>query len=108
MGILAAALALIGAYNIIMTAIKNHREERRERNSPVTQLRERVDQHDKMLAKGSARMDSIDEKVHDMGLQSTIMLRGVRALLSHEINGNSNDKLKSSMTEIDDYLIGRK
>ena len=46
--------------------------------------------------------------MQEMGEQSTIMLRGVRALLSHEINGNSTDKLKDSMTEIDDYLIARK
>ena len=46
--------------------------------------------------------------MQDMGEQSTIILRGVRALLSHEINGNSVDKLNSSASEIDDYLIKRK
>ncbi len=49
----------------------------------------------------------MEDRITDMGRQSTIMLRGVRALLSHEVNGNSTDKLKSSMTEIDDYLINR-
>lgn len=107
-GLLAVVLVLLGAYNIIMTAIKNRREEKRLRESPVTQLRERVDRHDELLAKDKDRLDAMESRMQDMGQQSTIMLRGVRALLSHEINGNSTDKLNASASEIDDYLINRK
>lgn len=107
-GLCAVVLILIGAYNTIMQAVKNHREEKRLRDSPVTQLKERIDRHDELLAKDKDRLDAMENRMQDMGEQSTIMLRGVRALLSHEINGNSDDKLKASMTEIDDYLIGRK
>ena len=105
---LVVILLLAGAYNTIMQAVKTRREERRLRDSPVTQLKERVDKHDELLAKDKSRLDKLDEQMCDMGRQSTIMLRGVRAILSHEINGNSDDKLKSSMTEIDEYLISRK
>lgn len=101
-------LILIGAYNTIMSAVKAHREEKKLRESPVVQLKERVDRHDELLAKDKDRLDALDARMQDMGEQSTIMLRGVRALLSHEINGNSTDKLKDSLDEIDDYLIARK
>lgn len=107
-GAVVVVLVLIGAYNTIMSAVKNHREEKKLRESPVVQLKERVDRHDELLAKDKDRLDALDARMQDMGEQSTIMLRGVRALLSHEINGNSTDKLKDSMTEIDDYLISRK
>lgn len=107
-GLLAVVLVMLGAYNVIMTAIKNRREEKRLRESPMMQLKERVDRHDELLAKDKDRLDAMESRMRDMGEQSTIMLRGVRALLSHEINGNSDDKLKASMVEIDDYLIGRK
>lgn len=107
-GLLALVLLLLGAYNVIMTAIKNRREEKCLRDSPVTQLKERVDRHDDLLAKDKDRLDAMEARIQDMGHQSTIMLRGVRALLSHEINGNSTDKLTASATEIDDYLINRK
>lgn len=107
MQLCALVLILVGAYNTIMTAMKNRREEKKLRDSPVTQLTERVDRHDELLKKDKDRMDAMDCRITDMGQQSTIMLRGVRALLSHEVNGNSTDKLKSSMTEIDDYLINR-
>lgn len=107
MQLCALVLVLVGAYNTIMSAIKNRREEKRLRDSPVTQLTERVDRHDELLKKDKDRLDAMEDRITDMGQQSTIMLRGVRALLWHEVNGNSTDKLKSSMTEIDDYLINR-
>ena len=100
-------LVLVGAYNVIMSAVKTRREEKKLRDSPVTQLTERVDRHDELLKKDKDRIDAMQDRITDMGRQNTIMLRGVRALLSHEVNGNSTDKLKSSMTEIDDYLINR-
>ena len=36
-----------------------------------------------------------------------VVCRGILALLSHAINGNSNDKLIASQTEITNYLIDR-
>ena len=107
-GAVAVLLILVGAYKTIMDAIRIHREEKRIRNSPIASLTERVDRHDTLLAKDKDRLDQLDAQMKDMRTESTIILRGVRALLSHEINGNSDDKLKSSMSEIDDYLISRK
>lgn len=99
---------MLGAYNALSTAIKNRREQKQIANSPITKLQERVDRHDELLAKDKDRLDRHDEQISLMGQESKIMLRGVRALLSHEINGNSLDKLQKSMSEIDDYLISRK
>ena len=107
-GAVVVILILVGAYSTIMKAVQTWREEKRIKNSPITELKERVEKHDALLAKDKQRMDEMEERIEDMGKQSTIMLRGVRALLSHGINGNSIDKLQSSATEIDDYLIGRK
>lgn len=97
---LAVALVLVGAYAAIMSAVKTHREEKTRRSAPVTEMRARLDGHDKLLARDKERLDSLQE-------QSIITLRGVRAILSHEVNGNSVEKMKQSMQEIDDYLIRR-
>lgn len=105
---LVVILLLAGAYNTIMQTVKTRREEKKLRDSPVAQLKERVDRHDELLAKDKDRLDAMESRMQDMGEQSTIMLRGVRALLSHEINGNSVDKLNASLDEIDNYLIRRK
>ncbi len=99
--LLAVALVLVGAYAAIMSAVKTHREERTKRSAPMVELKARLDAHDKLLARDKERLDSLQD-------QSIITLRGVRAILSHEVNGNSVDKMKQSMAEIDDYLIRRK
>ena len=36
-----------------------------------------------------------------------VICRGILAILSHEINGNSTDKLIASQTEITNYLIDK-
>ena len=105
---LVVILLIAGAYNTIMQTVKTRREEQKLRDSPIIKLTERVDRHDELLTKDKDRLDAMERQMQDMGEQSTIMLRGVRALLSHEVNGNSVDKLNASMTEIDDYLIKRK
>ena len=97
----AILLVVIGAYNALMTAIRYHRDEKTAKSKPFEELRNKVKAHDEMLTRDKERLDNIDE-------QSVIILRGVKAILSHEINGNSVDKMQQSMQEIDDFLIRRK
>lgn len=97
----AVILAIIGAYNAIMQAVKTHRDERTAKSKPIEELRARMDAHDQMLARDKKRLDDMEE-LH------TVLLRSIKSILSHEVNGNSVDKMKQSMQEIDDYLIRRK
>lgn len=91
-------LVLIGAYNTIMTAVRTRREEKKLKEKPVTDISEIVDQHEQKLHNDNERLIHMEEA-------NRIMLRGVMALLSHEINGNSIDKLKTSYDEIYKFLI---
>lgn len=100
-------LILIGVYNTAMTAIKNHLEAKKRHDAPIDTLTERVDAHDKMLSNDKRRLEDMDERLATLKAESAMMLKGVRALLSHEINGNSDDKLKESYDNIDNYLINK-
>ena len=104
-GAAAVILLMVGIYNTIMTAIKNHREEKRRKSEPVRKIKESagktrhmVERHEKMLRADRERIATVED-------QQRIMLRALMAMLSHEINGNSVDKLKKSVAEIQDYLI---
>lgn len=97
-GLMAVALVLIGAYNTIMTAIKTHREERRRRSAPVNTLETQVKDHEEKLKRDHQRLNDLEES-------NRIIMRALMAMLSHEINGNSDDKLRSSLDEIQRYLI---
>lgn len=53
---------------------------------------------DSKLANDKKRLDTLEDG-------QKVMLRGINAIISHEINGNSVDKLQKSQTEIMNYLI---
>ena len=81
-----------------MSAIKTAREEKRRREQPVSSLETLVQHHDEKLIRDHERLNGLEES-------SRITLRALMALLSHEINGNSDEKLKASFDEIQKFLI---
>lgn len=97
---MAVALVLIGAYNTIMGAIKTHREEQRRKDAPVNNLEEQVKGHEEELKRDNDRLKELEDG-------NRIMMRAMMALLSHDINGNSSEKLKQSLEEIQQYLIDK-
>lgn len=103
----AVLVLLLTVYTVVMNAVKAWREEQKRKKAPVDDLGTRVSscqtklaEHDTLLDKDRKRLDAMDE-------QQRIMLRGIMAILSHEINGNSIDKMKASLQEINDWLIER-
>ena len=97
---LAMLLLIIDVYIRVMTAVKTYREERGRRKHPMDTLEAKVDDHDKRLKKDYERLNDLEDG-------NRIMMRAMMALLSHDINGNSDDKLKESLEEIQQYLINR-
>ena len=53
------------------------------------------------------KLTSDNNRLNDLEAGNKVICRGILAMLSHEINGNSNDKLLASQKEITDYLINR-
>ena len=97
-GLAVVVLVLAGAYNTIMSAVKNYREEKKRKDAPVNTLEETVKKHDEQLKDDHERLDDLEDS-------NRIIMRALMALLSHEINGNSDDKLKASYDEIQQFLI---
>jgi len=61
--------------------------------------------HAKKLDTDKRRIDCHDEQIGDIRDMSRAMCWALKAILSHEINGNSTDKLKSANDKLDAYLI---
>ena len=53
------------------------------------------------------KLDKDNRRLNELEESNKVICRGILALLSHEINGNSNDKLIASQKEITDFLIDR-
>lgn len=90
------ALALLAAYVLLTNAYKAYKELRKPQED-FTAWRRSVDQR---LANDNDRLKSMEQG-------NKVICRGILALLSHEINGNSTEKLKASQQEMTDYLIER-
>lgn len=99
-GTVAVVLLLVGAYNTVMNAVKTRREEQRRREQPVSNLEDTVQHHEEKLARDHGRLNQLEES-------NRIQLRALMALMSHELNGNSNDALKASYDEIQKFLIAK-
>lgn len=94
----AVALLMVGIYNTVMSAIKTHREEKRRKDAPVNTLETTVKEHEDKLKRNHIRLGELEES-------NRIIMRALMALMSHEVNGNSDDKLKASYDEIQKFLI---
>lgn len=95
-GFLIVLLALAGFIVLIGNVIKVFKDWRKP-HGDLESWRQDVDNK---LRNDNERLKSMEEG-------NKVVCRGILALLSHEINGNSIDKLKSSQTEMTNYLIDR-
>ena len=89
-------LAIAGAIVLIGNVVKTIRDWRK----PSANMQEWKREVDQKLNEDSKRLSSIEKG-------NKIITRGMLAMISHELNGNSDDKLRASQTEITNYLIER-
>lgn len=54
-----------------------------------------------------SKLGSDNERIKQLEDGNKVICRALVAILSHEINGNSRDKLQSALTGLQDYLIER-
>ena len=96
MTFLVVAAALIGFILICWNLIDKIKIAHQPKDSMMQWQRET----DEKLKRDKERLDILEDG-------NKVICRGILALLSHEINGNSTDKLKASQSEITNYLIDR-
>lgn len=53
------------------------------------------------------KLDSDNKRIASLEDGNKVICKALMALLSHEINGNSNDKLQKALSDLNDYLIDR-
>ena len=96
--VVAIMVLVITTYNTIMSGVKNMREEKKRRDAPVDNLSERVNDNAAKLAAHDRMLKNDKERLDDQEKHNRIVMRAMLAMLSHEINGNSTDKLQASLT----------
>lgn len=54
-----------------------------------------------------AKLRNDNERIKSLEEGNRVICKALMALLSHEINGNSNDKLQKALSDLNTYLIER-
>lgn len=67
----------------------------------------RVERHDGEIKDHERRIQKLEEKTDEQDGFIKVLCNSILALVSHEINGNSKDKLKGAQKELQDFLINR-
>lgn len=67
----------------------------------------RITRHDEVLKDHEIRIKDLEEKTKDQDGFIKVLCNSILALVSHEINGNSTEKLKDAQKELQDFLINR-
>lgn len=93
---LIVAAALIGFALVCWNLIDKIRAARKPKDDFIKWQRDIDDK----LKNDKSRIEHLEDG-------QNVMLRGINAIISHEINGNSVDNLKKSQEEILNYLTGR-
>jgi hypothetical protein len=118
--------ALILLVDKVAEVFRKAKERRDIQRQPTDELAERISQkvtedleprfdeinrklaNDKLLIDDhTAKLAAHNQRVKTIEDGNKVLCRGILALLSHEINGNSDDKLKASQAEITNYLIDK-
>lgn len=89
--VLLAIMAFIVLIGNVWKTIKGWREP----GMSEAQWRQEVD----------TKLDSDNKRIKRLEDGNRVQCRALMALLSHEINGNSNDKLEKALNELNEYLL---
>ena len=90
------AIAIMGFVVLLGNVIKTIREWRKPGMNEAEWRR----QVDEKLDKDNKRIESLEEG-------NKVICRALIAMLSHEINGNSKEKLQAALSGLQEYLIER-
>ena len=89
-------VAVMGFIVLLGNAIKTYKGWK----APVEDLKTWQNGVDDKLKNDNKRLETLEEG-------NRVICRGIMALLSHEINGNSDDRLRKSLDEIQEYLLDK-
>lgn len=92
--------AVAAAVAVLTRVVKKAREPNTVQDKRIAALETRVDRIDVLLGSDNKRLQTLEK-------ESSITQRALLALLKHGINGNDTAAMKSSMDEIERYLIER-
>ncbi len=104
-----AAVVILALFGVVVTigkgveVLRGFHKPRAEKDAST---RQQLTEHQKMLDTDKRRLDAHEAQLSEMRKMNQVQCVAMKALLSHEINGNSVDKLRKANDRLDAFLIG--
>ena len=95
-----AIVSVSAAVTIIVKAVQKAKTPERTQNERIEKLEKKVEKHDQFFENDNQRLKALEEG-------NIITQQAILALLSHAINGNDVDSLKSAKNDLERYLISK-
>lgn len=101
-------ITLMTLWNLIEQRVSKTKEPTNNLEERVNLLERKMDfeikavfeRYDTMFGRDKARLDSNEEGIK-------VILRGLLAMMKHEIDGNNTDALKKASDELQEYMLRR-
>lgn len=91
---------IAGAGGVIYKIIQTVRTPNRLQN-------EKLEQHEKLLEKHAGLLEKDNKRLAEIEEGNRLQQRGILALLSHGLNGNSTQEMKDVRDDLQKYLINK-
>ena len=108
-GLKTAALVILALFGAVATIGKGldvlHGWRKPRADKDETTSRE-LAEHRQLLDNDKRRLDGHEAQLGELRRMEQVQCVAMKALLSHEINGNSVDKLRLANDQLDAFLIG--
>lgn len=100
LAICSAIVVISGAVHVMINLFYKVSAPTKIQNKRLDNIETRLDEHDLLFKNDLQRFDRLEEGTH-------VTQRAILALLSHSIDGNEVDELRSAKKELQEYLIKR-
>lgn len=67
----------------------------------------KIQSHDKVLHDHEERLRKLEDETQEQDAFIKVLCQSMLAIISHEINGNSVDKLKKAETDLQNFLVNK-
>lgn len=112
------ALTICWAFNLVYTAVQNARTEKKRQQEPfqridssMNDIRAKCESHvreiDSRVETLERRMTEHENDLKDIHQGQSAMLRGVQALLDHELHNGNEEEMKAASDTISKWLRTR-
>lgn len=99
-------MAILGFISILGGVINLFRNWKKE--SPHKKIEDILKNHEKRITNNERIIKEIENDLKETNFSNDVLFKSILAIISHEINGNSKDKLEKAKDELEEYLIKRK